>query len=326
MSQIAVECSPIGETCLEETTQIFLDYVRTEMMRVDPQVDEISAFRRETKRLQLRHTNPVPTGVITETSEFVGRNGNIPVRIYSSENESKSKPTIVYFHGGGWVIGGLDEYDGICGYLAHFADTVVISIDYRLAPEHKFPTAVEDCYDAICWAFNNMASLGCDRTKLCVAGDSAGGNLAAVVSQLALQNNGPDIARQLLFYPCLAPLDVRKYPSRRIYGTPENFLNEQDFQHVLSQYVRAGSDELDARLWPSLSEDLSQLPDAYVVTAEFDMLRDEASDYAKRLSQSGVRVIEREYKGTIHGFMGFAGTILPGKKALDEVCAYLRNW
>lgn len=308
----------------EETTRAFLEGIGTGVA-VDPRVDGVDAFRRYASEFQLGHAIEIPDGVKTENRTIRGRNGDILLRVYRNDRAKEPSPILVYLHGGAWVIGGVDEYDGLCGHLAKFGGVTVVSVAYRLAPEHRFPAAVEDCYDAFNWVATNAGAVGGDGRAVAIAGDSAGGNLAAVICQMARAASGPPISQQLLFYPCLAPLDPDEYPSRITYGGRENFLNEADFQFMLSLYARSQDCQRDPRLWPILAEDLSGLPDAYIVTAEYDMLRDEARAYGDALARAGVNVVQRGYSGTIHGFMGFAKSIKPGRDALDEACAYLRR-
>ena len=292
---------------------------------MDPYKKGVPAFRESARQMLLAHAPIVPVGMRLEGRVIAGRNGSIPVRIYKPSSHDAGKPVIVFFHGGAWVIGGLDEYDGLCAHMSSEANAVVVSVEYRLAPEYKFPCAVEDCFDAVLWVSEHLEELEASDT-IAVAGDSAGGNLAAVVCQQAHGRDDLKIAHQLLFYPCLSPLDAQRFPSRLTYGGDENFLNETSFQLMLSYYRRTREDERDHRLWPILKKDLTGLPPAYIITAEFDMLRDEARAYANALSAAGVEVVAREYLGTIHGFMAFARTIEPGFDALNHLCAHIRAW
>ena len=314
------------EKDFESTTDAFLEALAHRSDSADPRVDGVEALRQSASRLQLDHAVPVSKNVTVENHILEGRNGDIPVRFYRAKDDSTPKPLLIYFHGGAWVIGGLNEYDGVCASFAERGNVNVMSVGYRLAPEHRFPAAVEDCFDATVWATENQPVLAVKDNLIGVAGDSAGGNLAAVICQLLRAQSGFSLSRQILIYPCLAAADHRKYPSLLEHGSDDDFLNERDFQYLLSLYQRSKADESDPRLWPILENDLSNLPEAFVVTAEFDMLRDEASAYCEALRRAGNTVFEKEYKGTIHGFIGFAGTIKPGAQALDDLCAYLRNW
>lgn len=309
----------------EQTTAGFLEAVAA--MDGDAlALDDIEGFRSSASRLQLEHTCNVPDGVDIENREIESRDGSIPIRIYRRHGESQLAPVLVYFHGGAWVIGGLDECDGVCASLCRYGGVSVVSVDYRLAPEHKFPAAVLDSIDAVLWAVKNAESIGGLAGKLGVAGDSAGGNLAAVVCQQLKSMDKPIVSRQVLIYPCLAPRDPEKYPSRELFGGDDCFLNESGFRHLLELYRRSSEDELDTRLWPALESGLGNLPDTYIVTAEFDMLRDEAREYGRALTASGNSVTYRCYKGTIHGFFCFSGTIEPGRQALYDLCEYLQGW
>ena len=310
----------------ESTTDAFLAALARRSDSADPRIDGVEALRRSASRLQLDHALPVPETVAVENLVLKGRHGDIPIRLYRKRDDTGQKPLLIYFHGGAWVIGGLNEYDGVCATFANAGNVNVMSVGYRLAPEHRFPAAVDDCFDAVVWATENQSALDVKSGLIGVAGDSAGGNLAAVICQLARRLPNVSLSRQILIYPCLAAADHGKYPSLLEHGTDNDFLNERDFQYLLSLYRRNEADEKDPRLWPVLENDLSELPDAFVVTAEFDMLRDEASAYCEALRRAGNKVFEKEYKGTIHGFIGFAGTIKPGAEALGDLCAYLRNW
>lgn len=309
----------------EPSTRTFLDAFEASD-KVDPSVADIREFRKAARQLQLDHACAVPAGVEITNRLIDGRDGVIPIRIYRRQRRTAPSPVLVYLHGGAWVIGGLDECDGLCGYLCRHGEVTVVSVDYRLAPEHKFPAAVHDCIDAVQWVSEGAHELGASARGLGVAGDSAGGNLAAAVCQQLKGRRVAAISRQVLLYPCLAPRDPARYPSRVAYGGEECFLNEAGFSSMLELYRRTPADDSDTMLWPALCRDLRGLPDAYIVTAEFDMLRDEAKAYRDALAASGVTVNYENYSGTIHGFIGFAGTIEPGMRALDDLCGYLRTW
>ena len=261
-----------------------------------------------------------------EEREVPGRNGSIPIRIYTDPTNRTPHPTLVYLHGGGWVVGGLDECDGVCSYICQHGGVTVVSVDYRMAPENRFPAAVEDSFDAVSWVADNAAKLGGIPEKLAVAGDSAGGNLAAVVCQLARDAGGPNLSKQILIYPCLAPGDHAKHPSRLHFGKDDAFLSEAALDYMVELYRRGPNDESDWRFWPSLNENLADLPATYIITAEYDMLRDEARAYGDALSNAGSAAEYHEYSGTIHGFFCFAGSIAPGRDALRDLSDNLRDW
>jgi acetyl esterase len=232
--------------------------------------------------------------------------GGIPVRVYRPEASGRL-PTVVFLHGGGWVIGDLDTYEGVCRLLCKDVGAVVVSVDYRLAPEHRFPAAVEDSWSALGWVAEHIADYGGDRARLAVAGDSAGGNLAAVCAQLAAPN-GPELAAQLLVYPAVDLLG--DYPSRT-ENADGYFMTLADMRWFAEHYLgmpetdpRVESLALDPRLSPLRAASLAGLPPAVVVTAEFDPMRDEGNAYAQALEKAGVRVEHKEMPALIHGFYG----------------------
>jgi acetyl esterase len=259
---------------------------------------------------------PVPTD-----DRFVpGSGGDIPVRIYRPDSD-KPLPVVVYFHGGGWVIGDIASHDTTCQRLAAGVPALVVSVDYRLAPEHRFPAAVEDCDAATAWVWAHASEFGGDPSRLAVAGDSAGGNLAAVVARHARDADGPPIAFQLLVYPGTDM--TRSLPSHTENGTGY-LLDSDTMSWFLDNYLGNG-DPRHPDASPLLADDLSGLPPALVVTAEFDPLRDEGEAYADRLRQAGVPVTMSRYDGMIHGFYGLDSVFDAAKKATAETVAALRD-
>jgi acetyl esterase len=234
---------------------------------------------------------------LVENRLIPGPSGQIPVRIYWGA-QTAGLPILVYFHGGGWVIGDLDSHDGACRTLANKAGCIVVSVDYRLAPEHRFPAAVDDCYAATVWAAENAASLGGDALKLAVGGDSAGGNLAAVVALKAREQRGPAITHQLLVYP-VTDFDFST-PSYSDNG--DGYLLTKAGMEWFWNHYLGELDGADVYASPMRAKDLSGLPPATVLTAEYDPLRDEGERYAKRLQEAGVRTTLTRYDGQIHGF------------------------
>jgi acetyl esterase len=230
-------------------------------------------------------------------------------------------PLLVYFHGGGWVIGSLDTHDGLCRFLAAAAGTAVLSIDYRLSPEHPFPAAVEDSWAGFSWAAENAAALGVDPARIAVGGDSAGGNLAAVVSLLARGAGGTTPAMQLLIYPVTD--SAGELPSRRLFA--EGFmLTKEDMDLFEGHYLPPGTDAHDPRVSILEIEDLSGLPPAYVTTAGFDPLRDEGEAYALRMREAGVKVALRRHPGLIHGFANDTAVSRTARGAMLEAAGALR--
>jgi acetyl esterase/lipase len=265
---------------------------------------------------------PIPMARI-EALEIPGQAGPILARFYVpvALPAGAPAPLLVYFHGGGWVIGDLDTHDDVCRFLAATAGTAVLSIDYRLAPEHPFPAAVEDAWAGFAWATANGAELGIDPARIAVGGDSAGGNLAAVVSLLARAGGGAMPAMQLLIYP---PTDsAGDLPSRRLFA--EGFLlTKGDMDAFERAYLPPGSDPTDPRVSILLAPDLTGLPPAYVATAGFDPLRDEAEAYALRMREAGVQVAMRRHPGLIHSFVNQTAISRTARAAMLEVAGALR--
>lgn len=222
------------------------------------------------------------------------------LRIYTPDGEGPF-PALVFFHGGGFMLGDLDTHDGLCRGLANGAECVVVSVDYPLAPEHKFPAAPDACFAATHWVAEHAASIGVDATRIAVGGDSAGGNLAAVVAHMARDNGGPALTFQLLIYP---DLDFRRtnFSITEYAGKYGNI--SRDAQHwFMDSYLNSSEEKLDPRVSPLLAPDLAGLPPALIVTAEYDALRDEGEEYGQRLEEAGVPVTVARYPGMIHEFV-----------------------
>jgi len=251
-----------------------------------------------------------------------GQAAEIPVRIYRPVADTSLTGAVVFFHGGGWVIGDLDSHDGACRELCVGAGVTVIAVDYRLAPESPFPAAVEDCWDATRWVAEHAAELGVDPGRLAVVGDSAGGNLAAVVALLARDHGGPELAYQALVYPVTdAPGD--QWPSRQANG--EGYLlTAAQMAWFFDHYVPSEDLRGDWRVSPLRASSHAGVAPALVVTAEFDPLRDEGAAYAQALAASGVPVTHSMYPGAIHVFFQLPATEL-GRQVVDEVCGALRQ-
>ncbi len=230
-------------------------------------------------------------------------------------------PGLVFFHGGGWVIGDLDSHDDLCRDLAAQAHCAVLAVDYRLAPEHRFPAAAEDAIAAADWAAANAAQLGIDPARLAVGGDSAGGNLAAVAA-LAARDAGRPLAAQLLIYPVtdLSRLDGESYRScAEGYG-----LTAGAMTWFRDHYLADAGAAQDWRVSPLRASDLGRLPPALVVTAEFDVLRSEGEAYARRLADAGVPTRLARYDGMIHGFASMAGVLDVGRQVRSDMAQWLR--
>lgn len=249
-----------------------------------------------------------------------GDGGLLGVRVYRP-SAAAALPAIVYFHGGGFVLGGLDMNDRPCRALANQSGCVVISVDYRLAPEHPFPAAADDAYAATSFVAENAASFGVDRARLAVGGDSAGGNLAAVVALRARDSGGPALAFQLLVYPLVDFTD--ESPSMRDYADG-HFLTEAGLHWFANHYLPPSVDRRQPWVSP-LHTNLKGLPPALVMTAECDPLRDQGETFAKRLQDAGVLAELKRYDGMFHPFFSLPGAIDGGKTAIADAAAALRK-
>jgi acetyl esterase len=247
--------------------------------------------------------------------------GDIPVRVYTPAGKGPL-PVLVYFHGGGWVIGNVETYDVLCRALTNAAGCIVVSVDYRLAPEHPFPAAVDDAYHAALWAAENAASLGGDPSRIAIGGDSAGGNLTAVVAQVARDRGKPALKFQLLIYPVTdAACDTPSYSENA-----DGYLLTRDaMRWFWNHYARSAADRSNPYASPLRASNLTGLPAALVITAEFDPLRDEGERYAERLREAGIPVQLTRYEGMIHGFFAMGAMIDQGRKAVQQAAAALRT-
>jgi len=256
-----------------------------------------------------------------EDRKLPGPGGDLPVRIYVPFGRGPF-PVLMYFHGGGWVIGDIETSDGLCRSLANASGCIVASVAYRLAPEHPFPAAANDAYHATQWAATNASSFGGDPSRIAVCGDSAGGNLAAVVAQIARDRGKPAIQFQLLIYPVTdAACDTPSY-SENAEGY---FLTKAAMQWFWNHYVQNNADRSNPYASPLRANNLAGLPAALVITAEFDPLRDEGELYAERMRAAGTPVRLARYDGMIHGFFAMSGVIDRGRMAIQQSAAALRT-
>jgi acetyl esterase len=269
-------------------------------------------------------SNPEPPELeSTKPLAIPAPHGSIPARVYTPKRLRKAgglSPCLVFFHGGGWVIGDLDSHDVVCRKLAHEGELIVIAVDYRLAPEHKFPAAVDDAIAATKWVADNARQLGIDAARITVGGDSAGGNLAAVVALAARDGDGPKLAGQLLIYP--ATDFAMNTPS---HSEPETsiLLTHSVVKWFCNHYL-GDADINDWRASPARAKSLDGLPPAYVLVAGGDPLRDEGDEYAKRLKQAGVAVTYRYFPGQFHGFFTMGKLLNQANIAASEISAWLK--
>ncbi len=264
--------------------------------------------------------DPEPVGTIRDL-RIPGPGGDIPIRVYTPEG-SGPFPGLVYFHGGGWVLCDLDTHETVCRALARRAPAVVVAVDYRLAPEHKFPAAVEDAMAATQWVAANAATLGIDPDRIAVGGDSAGGNLSAVVS-LKSRRSGPKISLQALIYPVT---DLSSFGTGSYREFAEGYhLTASEMAWFRGEYLGNPGQACDPDASPLLAPDLSGAPPALVITAECDVLRDEGEAYAERLHQARVPVTLTRYPGMIHPFFSMPGAIRDARKAIQQVADAVRG-
>ncbi|HUY27918.1 MAG TPA: alpha/beta hydrolase [Candidatus Binataceae bacterium] len=257
-----------------------------------------------------------------EDRAVAGPHGAIPIRIYTPAEASAPMGILVFFHGGGWVLGNLETHDVVCRNLSVGAGCIVIAVDYRLAPEHKFPAAPEDCYVAAKWGAANAAALGGDESIIAVGGDSAGGNLATAVALMARERGGPRLCFQLLLYPAISA--ANDTPSQREFAADGFVLSRADMKWFWNHYLDSPADAKNPLACPIFAQSLANLPPALVLTASHDPLRDEGEAYAAAMRKAGVSVTLKRYDGVTHGFVSFADLLDKGRQGLNQACAVLR--
>ena len=274
------------------------------------------------RMVKARGIEPATVGAV-EDRTIPGPFGDLPVRVYRPDPGAGALPALVYYHGGGHVIGDLDTHDAVARNLCNGAGCVVVSVDYRLAPEHKFPAAVEDAFAAVQWCAAHGPGIGIDPERVAVGGDSAGGNLAAVAALMARDAGGPAIRLQVLVYPVTDyACDTESY---RTYAEGYGTLEAQSMRWFRDHYLRGEADRLDWRAAPLRAADLSGVAPALVLTAQCDVLHDEGEAYARRLRTAGVEVEYRDCEGMIHGFFTMAPMIDGAVRAQTLVCRALRS-
>ncbi|GER92161.1 putative lipase LipH [Dictyobacter vulcani] len=283
---------------VDSQTQIMLDQLKAFNFSLTGNKTPEEA--RELVRTMLQALSYTPEPVKqSENRTIPGPGGELPIRVYTPEG-SGPFPIVLYFHGGGWVIGDLDSEDDICRSLTNHVGCVVVSVDYRLAPEHKFPAAPEDCYAALQWVATHTDEIHGDPTRIAVAGTSAGGNLAAVVAQMTRDRQGPRLAMQVLYVP--ATNGYMNSPS--IEENANGYmLTKADMHWFSHHYINSETDKSNPLLSPILAESLAGLAPALIFTAEYDPLRDEGELYGQKLQAAGVPTTISRRSGAIHGFM-----------------------
>jgi len=280
--------------------------------------------------VEARNSRVEPMKLLAGAPEALGRveelsiprlGGDVPVRIYADQRGG-TRHALVYFHGGGFVFGNLDTHDAVCRALAKESDAIVISVDYRLSPEHKFPAALQDAHVATNWIADNAERLGIDAHRIAIGGDSAGGNLATVTALRCRDAGGPALALQVLLYP-VTDCSSFETVSHREFGE-DYALTRAAMKWFTGHYLSSADLASNPEVSPLLASDLRRLPPALVITAEFDPLRDEGETYAHRLQQAGVPVTLSRYPGMIHGFVSMRGVLAGGRQAIREVANFVR--
>lgn len=286
-----------------------------------PDLSEMEPLAARQMYEAMRAPEPGPEVAALSNYTLSSRDRNIPLRVYAPAGPDP-KPALIFFHGGGWVIGSLDTHDHLCRALANASGCTVISVAYRLAPEHPFPAAPEDCYASVRAVIENARTLGVDPDRIAVAGDSAGGNLAAVTTLMARDRGGPSIAAQVLIYP----VTDHSYATSSYEANGEGYLlTRASMEWFWGLYLGDRPGEGVSPLASPLRAELSDLPPALVITAEYDPLRDEGEAYAARLAQAGVESVCRRYDGAIHDFVRASFIMDQGTEAIAEIGKMLRQ-
>lgn len=254
------------------------------------------------------------------TKNIVAHDHEYAVRIYRPFSETPL-PVILYFHAGGFVKGDVVYSESFCRKLANGSGCIVVSVNYRLAPENPFPAAVDDAYHALQWVYHAAHEFGGDKERLAVVGESSGGNLAAAIALMSYTKQGPAIRLQVLIYPQLDY--THSCPSHHLFADGY-FLTEQALYFYAKQYVPEGTDLKNPYLSPYWTKHHKHLPQAYIITAEYDPLRDEAEGYAKQLKKAGVKVIHHRYPGMIHGFISMSTLLEEAGQAIQSICRALQ--
>jgi len=287
-----------------------------------PPIEQTTPAQARELRAALRATFSAFAGAAPEPARVDDWTiSGIPVRVYRP-NLVKPLPILVYFHGGGWVLGDIEGYDPVCRALAMASGCIVASVEYRLAPEHPYPAALEDCYNVTKYIAENAQEFDADAERLAVGGDSAGGNLAAAVTLLAQETGGPEIQFQLLIYPAT---DYSADTGSMQEFADGHFLTHAAMRWFWQQYAGGAENGLKYWISPLKATSLSGLPPAFVITAECDVLRDQGEAYAQRLEDAGVPVRLKRYDGAIHGFFNMGGMLDTGKEAISDAGAALWN-
>lgn len=311
--------TPFGQ--LDTRVAVLLKYIS--LMDIDlfekgRSIEEIRAF--SVKSGRILKSAPLKVTQVRDAA-IPGPSGPVSVRVYSDDTDP-GLPIVIYCHGGGWVLGSLDSHDNICRAIAKRTKAVVLAPDYGLAPEKPYPHGLDDVYTALAWVWENANTIGGDPNRIFLAGDSAGGNLAAAAALRARDSKGPPVAGQILIYPALN-LKEFNTESYRMFGQGF-YLTRQYMETFRSYYVPDPLDRLSPEVSPLLSDDFKGLPPALVVTAQFDVLRDEGEAYARKLEEAGV-LVEIRVNGVIHGFLGMDRILPQSGQTIGEIARFINQ-
>ncbi|MEV5833205.1 alpha/beta hydrolase [Nocardia sp. NPDC052112] len=308
---------------LKLEAQVIVDLAAAAFPALGTAVLDAAEARRILAARPAVRVDPIPVGRVEERL-VSGPDGaqQVRVRMYWPARSEVDPPVVLFCHGGGFVICDLDSHDQLCRAMSNAVGAIVVSVDYRQAPEHRFPAAAEDAYAVVKWIAAQADSFGGDPARIALAGDSAGGNLAAVTALMARDRNGPAIAYQLLIYPMLDPArDTASY-RENAYGY---FVTDDHLRWYWEQYLATAADADNPYAAPPRATDLSGLPPAYIITAEFDPLRDEGEAYGRRLRDAGVETVTIRYDGQFHGFFSMSDNLSDAKDAADQAFSAIRR-
>jgi acetyl esterase len=308
---------------LDPDAQLVIDMIRTAGR---PPFETLTPAEARQAYTNSRKVLQPPRNDVAETRDLAaaGPAGAIPLRTYRGlgTDPDEKLPALIYFHGGGWLLGDLESHDGVCRRFANVAQCRVVSVDYRMAPEHKFPASVDDSAAATRWVMTNATSLGIDASRVAVGGDSAGGNLAAVMALMARDGGLPPVMFQLLIYPATDMRMVTASSQTVTEGVP---LTSATMRWFINHYMRSTEDQNDWRASPLRAPDLSGVAQALVLTCSYDPLCDEGISYARRLEREGVRVTHMHFSDQPHGFMSMGRIIRTADVAIDMMGAVLKK-